>query len=194
MATRLRLPPAERRAQLLELGVELFSARPYDDFSLDELAARAGVSKGLLYHYWPTKKDLYVAALREATGQMLALVEPPAGLASEEALRAGLDAYLAYVEDHAGAYRAVLRGGIGSDPDVLGVADDFRRAIHDRVLEAGGLGGAPALVRTAVRAWIGMVEAASLELIEEPGRLRRSELVELLARALPAVLAAAARD
>lgn len=192
MATRVRLRPAERRAQLLELALERISARPYDDFSMDELAARAGVSKGLLYHYWPTKKDFYVAALREATRQMLVLVEPPSGLAVEEALRAGLDAYLAYVLEHAKAYRAVLRGGIGSDPDVLSVADEFRRAIFERVLELGELGGAPALVRTAVRAWIGMVEAASLELIEEPARLRRSDLVELLARALPAVLEAAA--
>ena len=193
MATRMRLAPAARRAQLLALGVELFSERPYDAFSLDELATRAGVSKGLIYHYFPTKKEFYVAALREATAEMLELVDLAAGGDPESALRAGLGGILGFVEQHANAYRAVLRGGIGADPDVQAVADSFRRSVHARVVEAAELREAPPVVQLAVRSWIGMVEAASLEWLDHHA-VGREELVEFLARAFFATLQAAAAN
>src|SRR4051794_34416347 len=68
---RTRLEVDERRAQLLELGLGLFSARPYDDVAIEDLAAAAGISKGLLYHYFPTKRDFYAAAIGEAARRLL---------------------------------------------------------------------------------------------------------------------------
>src|SRR5688572_23935942 len=62
----LRLATDERRTQLLDLGRELFNTRPFDDISIDEIAAAAGISKGLLYHYFPSKRHFYVETVREA--------------------------------------------------------------------------------------------------------------------------------
>ena len=70
---RARLDVDARRRQLLALGTALFGSRPYDEVSIDEVARTAGISKGLLYHYFPTKRDFYVATVREAAAE---LVEP----------------------------------------------------------------------------------------------------------------------
>lgn len=185
----VRLSPDSRKAQLLELGIRLFSERPYDDFSMDDVAAEAGVSKGLLYHYFPSKRHFYMSALRKAVADMTTLTEPDRGLPVEEQLRRGLDVYLAYVEEHAAAYRAVLRGGIGSDPEVAAITEEFRSVTLRRLLRAIGASHPGPKVRVAIRGWIGLVEAASLDWLERRD-LTRIELVEMLDAALPAVLQA----
>lgn len=179
----VRLRPEDRRSRLLELGVRLFSERPYDEFSMDELAATAGVSKGLLYHYFPSKRDFYIASLRSSVEEMLRLIDADRDLPPDEQLREGLRAYLDYVEGHAAPYQAVLRGGIGSDPDVAAVAEGFRRAIAERVFDVFGEADPDATLRIAVAGWIGLVEGASLEWIQL-GRPPRERVVDLLVVAL----------
>ena len=82
---RARLTLDERRAQLVELGADVFRDRPYDEVSIDDIAAAAGVSKGLLYHYFDGKREFYVAALRHAAEEIEALTEPDEDLAPEAA-------------------------------------------------------------------------------------------------------------
>src|SRR5215471_68814 len=107
---RVRLEVDERRAQLVALGLELFSKRAYDDVSIDDLARVAKVSKGLLYHYFPTKRDFYAATVREPARQLLARTEIDPALPPLERLDKALDAYLDYVEEHGPAFSALLRG------------------------------------------------------------------------------------
>lgn len=183
----VRLSPDDRRAQLLELGIRVFSERPYDDFSMDDVATEAGVSKGLLYHYFPSKRHFYMAALRKAVGEVTELTEPDESLPIEEQLQASLDVYLAYVEQHPSAYRAILRGGIGSDPEVGAITEEFRVVSIRRLQRAIGVPNPKPKVRTALRGWVGLVEAASLDWLEH-GDLTRAELVEMLFAALPALL------
>ncbi|TME18228.1 MAG: TetR/AcrR family transcriptional regulator [Chloroflexi bacterium] len=183
VAIHLRLQPDARRAQLLEVGFRLFTERPYDDFSMDDVAAEAGVSKGLLYHYFPSKRQLYTAALKKAAASMLAATEPEPGQPPDVQLRRALGAYLDYVREHAPAYRAVLRGGIGTDPEVAAIAEDFRRTVLDRLRQGLSLDPADPRLRTALRGWIGLVEAASLDWIEH-GELARDELLGVLTGAL----------
>jgi len=190
MKLRERLRPDARRAQLLELGVRLFTERPYNDFTMDEIATLANVSKGLLYHYFPTKREFYMAALREATGEMLHLIEPSLSLPPVEAMRAALDAYLGFVEDHAPAYRAVLRGGVGADPEVQKIADDFRDAMAERLLNGARILQPTPEQRLAVRGWIGFVEAASLDWIDRQD-LARPRLIQLLSQTFAAAMQAA---
>src|SRR3954452_404911 len=73
---RVRLQIDERRAQLLELGIRLFSTHAYDDISIDDVADAAGISKGLLYHYFQGKREFYVEVIREASLQLRRLTEP----------------------------------------------------------------------------------------------------------------------
>src|SRR5579871_6959824 len=89
-----RLDVDERRAQLLSLGLAMFSERSYDEVSIDDLARAAGVSKGLLYHYFPTKRDLYVAALEEAARRLVDATTQDRAGTPEERLRRGLGTYL----------------------------------------------------------------------------------------------------
>ena len=103
-ARRSRLSTDVRREQLVALGIEIFSDRPFDEVSIDDIAAAAGISKGLLYHYFPSKRDFYVAVIRSAADEMQALTEPDPALAPRERLAAALERYLEYVETHARGY------------------------------------------------------------------------------------------
>jgi len=185
--TRIRLETDERRAQLLELAKRSFSNRSYDDVSIDDLAREAKISKGLLYHYFPTKRDLYVAGLSEIADELVAAITTvPADLPPIERVRKSLDAYLDYITRHAQAFVSLMRGGIGSDPQVATVIEGVRQRLFDSFL--GGSPFAPMLAgdarfETAVRGWIGFVEHASLDWAANP-RLARDELRELLAQIL----------
>lgn len=115
---RVRLDVDERRRQLVALGIELFSERTYDEVSIDELAQEAGISKGLLYHYFPTKRHFYVETVREAARQLLERTATAEGIEPLDRLRAGLDAYIEYVSKHGKPYHALLRSGVGADAEV----------------------------------------------------------------------------
>src|SRR5579871_1810823 len=175
-----RLDVEERRRQLVALGVDLFSARTYDEVSIDELAEAAGISKGLLYHYFPTKRDFYVATVRAAAGELLARTDTPPGLEPLARLRAGLEAYLDYVSRHGKPYAALLRGGIGVDPEVAKIVDETREAFCARLLDGVPLPGLDALGGLALRGWVGFVEAATREWADAPRRVKAAELRELL--------------
>lgn len=193
---RIRLENDQRRAQLLALGVQAFSDRTYDDVSVDDIARAAGISKGLLYHYFPTKRDLYLAGLKATAAELIASTTTAASpsLPPLERMRAGLDAYLDHVSRHARPFVALMRGGIGSDPEVVGVIEGVRTTYVQRFLdnaEGTPLGGLlltdRPLVRIAVRGWIGFVEAASLEWLQRKD-VERTRLRDLLIDALLATL------
>jgi AcrR family transcriptional regulator len=184
VGTRSRLNPDARRRQLLEVAVPIVCQVSYQELSLDEVAEAAGISRPLVYRYFPTKRALYVEALRFAAEQLLELVERAAVGEAEEALRAGLDTYLGYVEERAAAYRTILRGDLGGDREVIAIVDGVRQAIYQRVL--GFLGREdplPPLLRLAVLGWIGFVEAVGLEWAEHHD-VPRAALTEALARTL----------
>ena len=102
---RIRLDNDQRRAQLLELAKTAFSGRAYDDVSIDDLARVAGISKGLLYHYFPTKRDLYVAGLTEIADELVdACTNVPDDLPPIERVRQSIDAYLDHIGRHAPSF------------------------------------------------------------------------------------------
>ena len=191
-ARRARLTTDARREQLVALGGEIFSERPFDEVSIDDIAAAAGISKGLLYHYFPSKRDFYVAVVREAADEMQVVTDAPADLPAIERLSAGLDRYLEYVETHARGFATVLRAGIGSDPEVAAIVEEVRSAMAGRILDDLALTGPrPPGVRIAVRGWVGFAEAASLEWLERR-EITRDELRDLLIKALTGAVGAAA--
>ncbi len=190
---RTRFPIDERRGQLVRVGLQEFSRRPYDAVSIDEIAAAAGVSKGLLYHYFPSKRDFYIAVIEAAATELREVTEPEPELGEIERLRASLDAYLAYVQQHAEAYVALMRGGIGSDDEIRKIVDETRDVVVGRVFSRLGLNGEPnPILRLTVRGWIGYVEAASLDWLERRDT-SREELRDLLVTSL-VVLMGIAQD
>lgn len=194
MAKRARMDTDARRAQLLALGLGLFSARAYDEVSMEDLARAAKISKGLVYHYFPTKRRFYVAALREAARQLLSETDSDESAPPEERLRKGMAAYLSFAEKHARAYTTLMRGGVGVDKEVRAVIDKTRAAFVERFFSAPELRdlGTPAR-RLALRGWIGFVETTSLDWLERKAAraetLGREALLELWARVLFFVLA-----
>jgi AcrR family transcriptional regulator len=189
---RARLQVDERRAQLLALGLQLFTDHTYDELSIDDIAGAAGISKGLLYHYFPSKRDYYVEVVRMAAGHLVERTAEAGVDASPDSLLHGLDAYLDFVEQHARSFTAVMRGGVGSDAEVQGIVEAARAAIADRIVSRLGVGDPAPLLRAALRGWIGFVEAASLDWLARRD-LPREELRALLAAmALAALMAAGA--
>ncbi|MFV8165996.1 TetR/AcrR family transcriptional regulator [Mycobacterium sp. 134] len=134
--SRRRLSPADRRNELLALGAEVFGQRPYDEVRIDEIAERAGVSRALMYHYFPDKRAFF-AAVVQAEGERLfeATSTPPdPGQSLFGQLRAGVLAYLRYDEEHPhGAWAAYM--GLGrTDPVLRGVDDVDNDRQADRIM------------------------------------------------------------
>jgi AcrR family transcriptional regulator len=183
-----RLKPDERRSQLVELGMRMFIERPYDSFSMDDVATEAGISKGLIYHYFPSKRDFYVAVLREAAADILQLTEPDNSLPPGERIRVAATNFLDYVRQSPEAYLAVVRGGIGSDPEVAAVAEEVRQVLMQRVLDGLDIGEPPATIVMAIRAWIGFAEAACLEWLSHEMPMEEPDFIQYLINILQAAL------
>jgi AcrR family transcriptional regulator len=189
--TRTRLDIDVRRSQLVEIGMELFAKRPYDEVWVDEIAAAAGVSRGLLYHYFPTKRDFFVAVLRAQLERLAELTAPDTSKPPLESLRETLDAYLGYVEENAQGYLSLHRAGVGDDAEVRALLDESYARDVERILEriTGG-GEASPVLRVAVRGWLGFTLATVIEWIEQP-TIGRDELRELLVQAMKGCVGAA---
>jgi AcrR family transcriptional regulator len=143
--SRRRLSPEDRRNELLALGADVFGQRPYDEVRIDEIAERAGVSRALMYHYFPDKRAFFAAVVRAESERLFEATNAPPDPEQSlfDQLRAGVMAYLRYDEEHAhGAWAAYI--GIGrSDPVLRGIddIDNDRQAnrIMGRITEAVGL-------------------------------------------------------
>jgi AcrR family transcriptional regulator len=137
MADRRRLSPEERRTELLTLGAEVFGQRPYDEVRIDEIAERAGVSRALMYHYFPDKRAFFAAVVRNESELLFEATNTPPqpGLNLFEQLRAGVLAYLQYDDEHPhGAWAAYV--GMGrTDPVLRGIDDMDNDRQANRIIE-----------------------------------------------------------
>lgn len=185
LPARTRLQVDIRRQQLLELGLELFASQTYDGLSIDEIARRAGISKGLLYHYFPSKRAFYIAAVTAAADQLLEETDIDKHGAGDtpdpEGVREVLRALLSYVSRHRAEYVFLIRGGVGSDPEVGEILEGTRQALLQRMLTRlarfGVVDDPPTRLR--LRGWIGFLEASTLDWLQTR-ELDRDAFLELL--------------
>ena len=173
----------ERRAQLLELGMDLFAERPFDEVSIDDIAQAAGVSKGLLYHYFGSKRAYYVQTVQAGCEALLEACYVGLDLPTPERARAGITAYLNFASDHGAAYLVVLKSGVGVDEHVVEVLESTRRTFSLRMLEGLGVEPTRPVFRTLARTWVGSVEAATMDWLEHRD-IDRDTMIELLLRML----------
>ncbi|CAL9647106.1 TetR/AcrR family transcriptional regulator [Streptomyces sp. NPDC058947] len=192
--TRRRLSTEERRAQLLSVGARLFSENPYDDVWIEQVAEIAGVSRGLLYHYFPTKRDFFAAVVERESERMLRMTAAVPGVPVRAQLAAGLDTFLEYVQAHAHGYRAFHRADAAGDQAVRRVYQRALAAQERQILAA--LAEDPEFgpafqerpeVRLAVRGWLAFTTSVCLEWLRD-AELTRDQVRELCARALLGVL------
>lgn len=183
-----RLDVDARRQQLLERGAELFTKYPYDELSMSKIAAEAGISKALLYHYFPSKQAYFEATLSAWAEQLRERTETNPDLPPVEQLTQSLDAFLSLIEENADAYRNLIRSAAGV-PEIRNLIEEVRRATAERIL--GGLypAGAPPKARTAVTGWLWFMDGACLNWIDHRD-IEREELHGLLLGVLMGALIA----
>jgi len=189
MASRIRLSPAERREQLLDLGVRLFARRSLDELSVDAMAQEAGISRGLLYHYFGDKLGFREAVVRRAAADLIATTAPPATGDPLERLLHSMTGYLDWVEANHEGYLSLVRGA-ASDPTLREVYDEARHALTDRIFTSDDSGLIPdtAAVRLVVKAWAAFAEELVLSWVADPGEVTRDQVIEMLAGSLPALV------
>ncbi|WP_019634149.1 TetR/AcrR family transcriptional regulator [Actinomadura atramentaria] len=181
---RVRKGPDERREQILACARRLFGERPYEAVSTAEIAAAAGVSRGLLHHYFGTRRELYVAAVE----RMVEIPPVPvpafdAGATVRDRIERSLDAWLELLHRNRTAWvRALDLTASGGDADLERVLDAARGRAVDHLTEVVGLAPLAAAhpeVRAAFRGYSGMAEAAAREWLKH-GRLTRAQTRTLL--------------
>ncbi len=185
-----RLNVEERRHQLLEAALTLFAHRAPEEVSLDDVAEAAGVSRPLVYRYFPGgKQQLYEAALRSAAEELeLCFDEPPKGPLPDRLSRA-LDRYLTFVDKHDAGFSALLQGGsVVETSRTTAIVDRVRRTAAAHILSHLGVTEPSPRLRMTVRMWITAVEAASLIWLDEEKQPPVDELRDWLVEQFTAVL------
>jgi AcrR family transcriptional regulator len=189
-----RLDVDTRRRELLRAGCELFAAQPYDEVWIDDVARHAGVSRGLLYHYFGSKRGFLTAIVEHEAAELVRVTEPDPALPPQQRLDAVLDAYLDYLEAHPQGYRAIYRGAAGADTGIRAIMDTNLHHQEQRLLAALA-GDAPATdaLRLAVHGWLAFLIATCLAWLDNP-TLDRTSLRNLCARTLTGAVLASGTD
>lgn len=189
---RRRMGVEERREQLISVAQELFSRRPPTEVSIDDIATAAGISRPLIYHYFPGKDSLYDEVVRRAADELTKrFAEPHEGPLGPRLLRV-MGRFFDFVDEHGPGFEALLRGGmsVGSERTSATI-DEVRQAAYDHMLDHLGVTEPGPRIALAVRSWIGLAETAALTWLDGR-RVPRAELEVQLVHDFTALLAVTA--
>ncbi|SNR34197.1 TetR/AcrR family transcriptional regulator [Blastococcus mobilis] len=175
---RLRRSAGDRRAQLVQIGLELLPTTPVQELTIDEVARRAGISRSLLFHYFATKREYYTAVTRAAADLLWEHLLPPPGTSPQEQVSGMLDRFVGWVETYRETHLAFVRGAAGGDPWVSEVYEETRGRLVEVALTALGLPD-DLRRRQLVLAWFAFTEDLVGQWVEEP-TMSRPELLDLL--------------
>lgn len=161
-----RLDVEERRRRLLELGARLFTRHSYAELSMAAIAREAGISKALLYHYFPSKQAYFAATLAQQAEALAGRIAVDPALPPVEQLTRSLDAFLGWVEENADGYGKLLEGAT-THAEVRELVDRVRSGTADRIL-AGLLPDRrpPPALRAAVHGWLWFMDGALMDWLE----------------------------
>lgn len=182
-----RLEPDARREQILSCAVRLFGERPYAEVSTTDIANAAGVARGLINHYFGTKKGLFVESVRVlVTIPSVAVEQLPEGDLRTR-VDAGVAWFLDVVSRHSRSWLAAVDGGgVGRDPEIERVLAEADEIAADSILVVVGLDGVTGHrdeLRAMMRAYCGLAKATAREWLER-GALDREQVHQLLAATL----------
>lgn len=156
--TRRRLSQDERRRQLLGIGLSMLVEKPIQDLSIDAVAAEAGISRGLLFHYFPTKTDYYDAVIGAALRRVLRNTAPDEGVDPAVASEQFVSRVYAQIERRREFYVALVFGN-GTIAVGGNRLESWRMTIARRLMAALGLGEETVPV---LHAWTAYVEDRAL--------------------------------
>ncbi|MCX4909286.1 TetR/AcrR family transcriptional regulator [Streptomyces sp. NBC_00878] len=189
---RRRMGVEERRQQLIGVALDLFSRRSPNDVSIDEIASAAGISRPLVYHYFPGKLSLYEAALKRASDDLTErFVEPQEGPLGARLLRV-MRRYFDFVDEHGPGFSALMRGGpaVGSS-NTNALVDGVRQAAYLQILAHLRIERPPARLELVIRSWISLAESTALIWLDGR-RIPRAELEAQLVHDFAALTAVSA--
>jgi AcrR family transcriptional regulator len=197
MATekRIRLNPEARRAQLIELGVEMLATRTLDDLSVEDIAQQAGISRGLLFHYFSSKQEFHIEVARAAAQELIDRTVPDTSLPPVEALRGALNAFADYVAENPDNYKSLVRGAASGDTEMRAIFDETRSTMAQRIIGVVAEMGLQLGPRAelAVHGWVAFAEECVVRWIDG-APVDREKLIEMLTKALPAIVLAASDE
>lgn len=192
IGVRRRMGVEERRQQLIGVALELFSQRSPDEVSIDEIAATAGISRPLVYHYFPGKLSLYEAALKRAAEELAGrFIEPREGPLGARLLRM-MGRFFDFVEEHGPGFSALMRGGpaVGSTA-TNALIESVRQAAYVHILWHLRVEDPPARLVLVLRSWISLAESTALIWLDGR-RIPRGELEVQLVHDFAALAAVSA--
>jgi len=182
-----RLGVDERREQLLAAGEELFLTTDYSKLSMAQIARKAGISKPLLYHYFPSKQAYFQATFQSYADELRERIEPDPALPPQQALGESIGSYLEWIEEHGAAYSKLIETA-GAVPEIRALVDQVRSETAARILD--GLGVSTPQARTVVNGWLGFMDSVCLDWVEHRD-LDRGQIQSILLGTLMAALASA---
>ena len=192
---RVRMSPESRREQLLDLGTRLLATRTLDEISIELLAEEAGISRGLLYHYFENLQEFHVAVVRRAVEDIYAITAPRDVGNPLDQLAVSLGAYVDYVSSNYTGYVSLIRAAAGGNEELRAIYQSARAALTDRIFEIAGPDHLAALgvvdsaaTRLLVDGWAALVENVTVAWVQDPHGVAREDLLDRLALALPAIV------
>jgi AcrR family transcriptional regulator len=185
--TRRRLKPEDRRNELLDVGAEFFATRAYDEVRMEDIATRVGVSRALLYRYFPGKRELFAAIYRRAADRLLDVAKLDPSLPMMDTVSAGLDAHIDYFAANRLTVLTANRT-LAGEPMIQTIIDDELGVLRGRMLDAAGFTGhSRDLASATVRAWLVFVREMCVEWLENQA-IDRTEVRAVCLRTLFACL------
>lgn len=185
---RRRLAPQQRREQLLDVGAAMFAEKPYDDVFVEDIVMRAGVSRALFYHYFASKRDLYVAIFKRASDRLLARTSPDPKLPLADQLAKGLEAHIQYFADHPFEAVTLNRGALSDDPAIQAIITEelnvIGQCLIDKLVSEGRRRDGTEI---AVEGWLAFVRGACVRWAQSR-EITRAELTDMCLRAFGCAL------
>jgi AcrR family transcriptional regulator len=181
---RRRLSADERRRQLVAIGLAKIVETPIQDLSMDDIATEAGISRGLLFHYFPTKTDFYLACIAAAGRRILRTTAPDEDAPGEAQVEMTTRLMIEQIERRRGFYLALVHGHGVADPRVSEVMDSVRDGSTQRVMVALDV---PEARRDVVRAWWAYTEDRALTWSAVPPGERPVSLSQLVVECVAAL-------
>jgi AcrR family transcriptional regulator len=183
-----RLAPARRREQILDAANALFAERAYDEVSIEHIASSAGVTRGLVHHYFGGRKEVYIALLERLAAVREEQLPPPVGRSARARLADSVSRWLDWTEQNRTIWLATLgRGEDIADPDVRAVVLDLvRRAVALVATHHADIADDTPRLRYALECWTGLNRSATRRWLQ--GEATREQTQELIASTLEHVL------
>jgi AcrR family transcriptional regulator len=183
-----RLAPARRSEEILDAANALFSERGYDEVSVEDIANSAGVTRGLVHHYFGGRKQVYIALLERLGAMREEQLPPPVGRSTRARLADSVSRWLDWTEQNRTIWLSTLgRYEDIADPDIRAVVLQLvRRAVALVAARHADIADDTPRLRYALECWTGLNRSATRRWLQ--GEATREQTHELIASTLEHVL------